>query len=233
MTREQDSPRGTLTLAKGLSLLSMFELNHPEWTFTELWKRTGIPRTTAIRLLDTLEESGYVQFDSATGKYYLGPAMFRGAYLMLSPLQLGRVARPYLEQLQEETKETVGFAVLVHGQPVVVEIVHTSRPYKMDVPGLPLLDISSCYQRVFLAYSSNEQRAKAFEHGITPRTAYTRTDPREITQVLDRIKDEGVAVSENEVVVGSGSVSRSSLYGEWSDLRHGRRSRADRALRPS
>ncbi len=66
------------TLDKGLTLLGLFDVDHPEWTLRELRERTGFPKATTARLMKTLEVRGWVGCDSTTGKYHLGSKVLQG-----------------------------------------------------------------------------------------------------------------------------------------------------------
>ncbi|MCL5734283.1 MAG: IclR family transcriptional regulator [Actinobacteria bacterium] len=211
MTNEAKPRRGTvqpensisLTLKKGLSLLSLFDSDHPEWTFTELWKQAGLSRPTAFRLVRTLEEAGYLHLDAQKGTYHLGVAILRGIYLMLAPSELVRIAHPFMQQLEKETTETVILAVLVDDQAVLADRVLTSRPFKPDNPvGLAMPDLANVHTRIFMAYGPEKRRSETLSQTLTPRTAYTVTDPQLLAAELDKIRREGVAVGEQEWNIG-------------------------------
>lgn len=112
MTNEQ-APAGdnagnlSRTLKKGLVVLGLFDVEAPEWTFSEICRRTRMPKATAFRLVKTLESEQYLSYDRQSGKYHLGTSMLRAAYLTFTHAQLVRVADPFLQQLAEETAETV------------------------------------------------------------------------------------------------------------------------------
>jgi hypothetical protein len=62
-------PRGapTRTLEKGLFLLGLFDVGHPEWSLKELRERAGLPKATTRRLMKTLEAANWVAYDSEAG----------------------------------------------------------------------------------------------------------------------------------------------------------------------
>lgn len=193
----------SLTLKKGLSLLSLFDADHPEWTFTEIWKQAGISRPTAFRLVRTLEEAKYLSFNPERGTYHLGVSMLKGTYLMLAPSELARVAHPFMEQLAQLTTETVVLTVMADHEAVIVDRVLTPRPFKPDNPiGMSMPGLSHVHNRVFLAFRPREEQETALARPLEKRTPYTRTDPDVLLAELARIRREGVAFGLQEWNVG-------------------------------
>ena len=57
---EDNSSLYVQALANGLTILSVFDIEHPEWSLGDIARRTGISKTTAYRMLRTLEWTGFV-----------------------------------------------------------------------------------------------------------------------------------------------------------------------------
>ena len=76
------------------------------------WLALGLHKTTASRLLATLQRRGLVEQDEESGKYRLGLVVIRLAERAEKTLDLGALARPELERLARSTRETVGLTVL-------------------------------------------------------------------------------------------------------------------------
>src|SRR3954447_25847145 len=71
----------------------------------------GVARSTAHRLLTALRRRGFVTQDRPNGAYRPGPALYEIGLAAVSRIDIRRVARPVLEQLREETQETVSLAL--------------------------------------------------------------------------------------------------------------------------
>src|SRR3982751_2576179 len=67
----------------------------------------GVARSTAHRLLTALRRRGFVTQDRPSGPDRPGPALYEIGLAAVSRIDIRRVARPVLEQLREETQETV------------------------------------------------------------------------------------------------------------------------------
>ena len=79
---------------------------------TELARRLGLHKSTASRLLATLERRGLVEQDEESGKYRLGLVVIRLAERAERTLDLKGIALPELERLARATRETVTLAIL-------------------------------------------------------------------------------------------------------------------------
>ena len=79
---------------------------------TELARRLGLHKSTASRLLATLQKRGLVEQDSETGKYRLGLVVIRLAERAERTLDLRGIALPELERLARLTHETTGLGIL-------------------------------------------------------------------------------------------------------------------------
>ena len=78
---------------------------------TELARRLGLHKSTASRLLATLQKRGLVEQDEETGKYRLGLVVIRLAERAERTLDLRGIAMPELERLARLTHETTGLGV--------------------------------------------------------------------------------------------------------------------------
>jgi DNA-binding IclR family transcriptional regulator len=73
-------------------MLALFDRAQPEWSLNGLVERTGLHKSTAYRMVRTLEEERFLDLDRDTGNYHLGPAMYRVAFLANAHSELVRLA---------------------------------------------------------------------------------------------------------------------------------------------
>ena len=91
-----DSAFMVKALAKGLTILGLFDAENREWTLDEIAKKTGLPRMTAYRMIRTMESARYLVRDPVTNRYHLGPALLATMYLSGGYAELASIVRPYL-----------------------------------------------------------------------------------------------------------------------------------------
>ena len=99
----------TRTVERALALLSEV-CAHDELTLTEAARATGLPASTALRLLRTLEATGFVERDDA-GWYYPGARILQIGASALGRNALVRLAEPTLDRIVAATGESVYLSV--------------------------------------------------------------------------------------------------------------------------
>ncbi len=88
------------SLERGLRVLLQFSPGEPVLSATELARRLAVPRTTAFRLLHTLEQHGFLE--RANGVHFrLGSAALVLGFQFLDSQPLTRIGRPILEKLRD------------------------------------------------------------------------------------------------------------------------------------
>ena len=95
---DDESDSFVRALARGLSVLALFDIEHPEWGLNDICSRTGMSKTTAYRMVRTLEATDFLVHDAQTERYHLGKAMIPPAYLTMSYVGFVRAAHPFLER---------------------------------------------------------------------------------------------------------------------------------------
>lgn len=162
---------------------------------------TGLPQGTAHRLLRSLQSRGYVRHDAAR-KYSLGAAAFRLGDA--AQRALSRSARPHLAELVALSGETGNLAVLEGDDVVYVAQVPSPRTLRMFAEvGRHVPPHSTAVGKVLLAAMDPERALGVLRRrGLTPLTAHTITDPDAFVAELERVRDLGFAVDEQEQEIG-------------------------------
>jgi DNA-binding IclR family transcriptional regulator len=205
--RTESDPLTVRALARGLSILSLFDIDHREWTIDEIAARTGLLRMTAYRMVRTLESADYLVRDTTTNQYHLGPAAISMAYVAEDYSEFVEHARPYLEELLERTGESVTLAVPVDGVPVCVGILNSTRPFQRQAaPGRIVGDMAAVHTKIFTAFASSDRRAAVLAQKRRKHTPRTVTDPDALALELERVVDDGVAYDEEGLYLGICSV---------------------------
>jgi DNA-binding IclR family transcriptional regulator len=89
--------------------------------------RIGVHKSTALRLLRTLEEHGFVQ-RQADHRYRLGGRLLSLAHTALQDIDVRQVCAPYLASLSERYGHTVHLAVLDGAEVLYVDKVEARYP---------------------------------------------------------------------------------------------------------
>ena len=200
-------PLTVRALARGLSILSLYDVDHREWTIDEIAARTGLLRMTAYRMVRTLEAAEFLVRDTTTNHYHLGPATITMAYVAEDNSVFVEHARPFLERLLEVTGESVTLAVPVDGVSVCVSTLNSTRPFQRQVaPGRIIGDLASVHGKIFAAFAPPERRAAVLAQKRHKHTPHTVTDRDALEQELERVAEEDLAFDEEQLYVSTCAV---------------------------
>nr|WP_244962690.1 IclR family transcriptional regulator [Cryobacterium roopkundense] len=188
-----------------MSILAAFEDSPAARTLSQISAASGLPQSTAHRLLGELESWGAVQRD-AQGRYQIGLRLWElGQH---AGRKLRDVARPYLQDLFGLTQETVHFAIRDGSEVLYIDRVYGSRrvPQASRVGGrLPLH--ATAVGRAILAFEEDWVQGAILDGPLDPRTPQTMTDPAKLHRELEKIRSRGFALASEEVRLGSCSLA--------------------------
>ncbi len=138
----------------------------------EVARELGVHRSTALRLLGTLERHALVERDPRTAKYRLGRRLPQLARVVTGELDLRSVARPVCESLAVSTGETVTLDVLDGDEIVPIEQCTASTAF-VSVNWLGRRTPVHCTAsgKVVLAFAAEPIRQLAATH----ESGYART----------------------------------------------------------
>jgi len=203
-----DSTFMVRALAKGLSILALFDAENREWTLDEIAERAGLPRMTAYRMIRTMESAWYLVRDPVNNRYHLGPALLSSVYLSEGYAELAAIVRPYLQELAEKTGEAATLAIEVDGVAVSVDMVDTPRPFRREVAiGRIIGDTANANGKIFAAFKSAAEREGILARSRPQLTPNTITDPEALSRELERVAKEGVAFDIEERNIGTCAVA--------------------------
>lgn len=182
-------------------LLNAFQGSRGILTTRELIERTGLPRSTAHRLVAELVRCGFLERDGRALR--LGLMFFELGQLVPRPRSLADAARPYMSDLREATRQNVGTAVLVDREVLYVEVLRGK-----DGPRVPSRTggrwpaHASCSGKAILAFAGSEVVEAVVADGLTRLTENTITEPETLREELARIRQRGVAYDRQESFPG-------------------------------
>jgi DNA-binding IclR family transcriptional regulator len=175
---------------------------------TELARRLGLHKSTASRLLATLQRRGLVEQDEESGKYRLGLVVIRLAERAERTLDLGRIALPELERLARATRETVTLGI-ADGD-ACLTVAQVDGPNMVACPDwtgrtTPLHCVAS--GKVLLAAMAERDVLRITRPGLPARTARTITGLEALLEELARVRRRGYATAFSEWIEGTNGVA--------------------------
>ena len=161
--------------------------------------RIGVHKSTAMRLLRTLEEHGFVH-RQPDYRYRLGGRLFSLAQLALESIDVRVVAAPHLAALNEQCGHTVHLAVYEDGEVTYVDKLESRYPVRMySRIGKRAPLTASAVGKVLLADLPAARRREVAEALEYPAyTARSIRTPEALLEELAQVQDQGWAVDRSE-----------------------------------
>jgi DNA-binding IclR family transcriptional regulator len=195
---------------RAVALLKSVAASATPPTVLELARERGLNRSTAWRLLRTLEHHGLVDRDPITQRYTVGYGAISVAAAVTDDALVRRV-RPLLTKLAVATGESVTLAVARRFNLVYVDQVDPPNlmvPNWLDKP-LPLHATSG--GKAFLAWLGPDERDAVLPRELARYTAHTITDRGELERECAEVRRLGYALCAREYEEFSSGASAAVL----------------------
>lgn len=177
-----------------LRLLNIFAQAAGGLSASEVAKQSGLPVSTVHRFLVNLENAGFLAYAN-TGKYHLGISSFSIGHAALARLDIRRLSLPYLQALNQRTRETIHLTVRNGLSAIYVEKLDSTeklRIFSHIGASVPLY--CTAVGKVMLAYLLQEELEEVLKQIELRRlTPSTISDPAELQRHLQRVRKNGYA----------------------------------------
>lgn len=107
---ERPKEKGVAAVDRALSIVAAFEGTSEPLTISELARRTGLYKSTALRLLESLRRFGYIS-QTSNHRYQLGPALLRFGMLYQQNNRMQEKVLPVFERIVAEGSESPSFFI--------------------------------------------------------------------------------------------------------------------------
>jgi DNA-binding IclR family transcriptional regulator len=170
----------------------------------EITKKTGLPKTTTFRLLNSLEKCGYLTRNKDSGRYSLGQRFFDLTNSTLPYERLIAIARPYLQSLMLTFAESTNLGVYDDGRVAHIFSIDSPKGYRVAATvGERAYLHCTGMGKAIAAHLSNESLEKVVQkYGLPRRTSKTITTVQRLSKELDQIRRTGISHDNNEDVDG-------------------------------
>ena len=165
---------------------------------SQLADHLGMPKSTVHVYLKTLEEEGYVINDG--GRYRSSLRFLELGGDVRQRLSIFQAVRPQVDELSAETGEVANLGVEEGGQRV---LLYTSEPSEGVFDNSPVGQYTymhwTALGKALLAQLSNVRVDEIVDrHGLPRATENTITDRSELFAELDRIRERGYSIEDEE-----------------------------------
>jgi DNA-binding IclR family transcriptional regulator len=183
-------------------MLDLFLGGDAGLTLTDICVRLDVPKSTAHSVLHTLRRRGYVMWDPATKKYSVGMRLVALANAAPIIQAIQSRARPHLERLAHELRETALLHVFEGEHVVAIDMVEGPRSLRYSVElgrRWPLYATSA--GKLFLAELDDEAIRRRYPGAQLERlTAGTIVDLDSLLAELEDVRRQGWARQREEII---------------------------------
>ena len=190
------------SVARALQILSAFDDEHAVCSLTELLERSQLPKTTALRLIQTHVRSGFL-FRRTDGRFCLGPVLIRLSRAVEVAWRLPLAADATMESVRARTRETVNLYVLEGMSRVCVAQKQGPQHIRFVIPvGVRLPLWAGASGKLLLAHGD-----RRFFESVLKASGKEEDFSAGLAVELAQIREQGFAVSRDERERGASSVA--------------------------
>lgn len=206
MSSAERKPGHIQSVDRAISVLEFLSRNGLSGV-TEIASLLDIHKSSAYRLIATLQARGLVEQDAESEKYQLGFGLVSLASSVTAEFDLVQRARPVCDQLSNDTDETVTLTVLEGDEPIVLhQSISSSSILTADWTGSDTPIHCTAAGKIFLAYMSPRRVRRILSRNLEQYTPHTVIDHGDLCDQLDAIRAEGYAYTIEELEVGLNAV---------------------------
>lgn len=196
------------TARNAIRLLREFTTDAPKIGVSELSRRLHLDRATVHRMLRTLLEERFIEQEADTRLYRLGPGVLELAQRFMKQNGIAEIATPHLNQLRDQTGETVAVQILDGNETVCVATSESRHPVRVTYylgERMPVFCTSSGF--VFLAAMSPGVRKSILSKKLQKFTPKTLVDAAKIEAAIQDVARKGVGFADESYIAGARGIS--------------------------
>lgn len=204
LAEEMQTPTTVRAVERALDILLCFAKSPRELSLSEIAREVGLHKSTAHRLLLSLQSKGFVRRQPGSEKYLLGWSVLELLGNVYLSDELTTLALPEMTRLRDVTGETVSLYIRSGIERIRIQAVESNEPIRNVVAigkTYPLYIGAS--GKVLLAFADEAVFEEVFAREQIP-AGFKR---EELRAQLDKICTEGYAVSIKERDAGAAAIA--------------------------
>lgn len=190
------------SVSRALDIITLVSLKKSGLGVTEIANQIDINKSSVYRILSTLVQYGYIEQDEETSRYKLGYKFLEISSKLLESIDLRLEAKPFLQELENDTNEVIHLVVYDQGEVVYIEKLEGNQTLRMHSKvGKRAPMHCTAVGKVILANLPTSDVLDILERKGMPRhTENTITNKDDFINELLQVKQNGYALDleENE-----------------------------------
>jgi DNA-binding IclR family transcriptional regulator len=209
MNEKNDDRYTVPALMRGLQLLMLFNRDERELTGAEISRRLELPRASVFRMLQTLEQGGFVERVGDGASYKLGLAVLRLGFEFLASMELTEHGRPIIEALRDACGYSAHVVVRDAREVVfIAKVAGRSALFHSIQVGARLPAHATVLGRLLLSDLDLNALRQLYPEPVLPAyTPKTPTTVEQLKQLIDQDRAQGYGVSQGGFETGISTIA--------------------------
>lgn len=203
MTPDEQRQPHVESVLRATRLLGCFDRGEPALSLAELVRRSGYSKTTAYRLLTTLEVAGWLE-RTTDGAFRLTLRPFQIGSILVDSLHVRHEAPPVMRRLSLALERTTYLTIPAGTHAVCIERIDRGpsiRVMDLDVGGSQPLHLGAA-PRALLAFDEDALLPRLLQAGLEARTPQSITSEEALRKDLAETRRRGYSISDSDVTQG-------------------------------
>lgn len=170
----------------------------------EISEKLDYAPSSALGILQTMRDNGYLNFDDVSKNYSLGGKLVQLGQIAYSHIDVAGLTQPVLKQLMKDLGETCFLGIVVRDE--IVYLAKANSNYTINTNatiGSRKPVFCTGLGKAFLAFSSEEESRKLID-GIKYKqyTQHTVKNEQELREQIQQFQTKGYAIDNEEIEDG-------------------------------
>jgi IclR family acetate operon transcriptional repressor len=193
------------SVGRAMLLMELLAQSHRSLSVTEIADELGQTKTTAFRILATLQRAGYVEKDDRTSQYFLSFKVITLANTLMTARRIDDFFMPTLRDLAARTGELIRLAI-AEGDSLrwIAQANGSAHRVRLQADlGDPIALHASASGKAWLSTLPQEEAMRiVLSQGLYARTPSTITNVEQFLDELKKVRTRGYALAMEEGDVG-------------------------------
>lgn len=188
---------------RAISIMKCFNDRKKELKLSEIAEQLGLNKSTVHGIINTLKFHGLIEQDEKTQKYRLGLYLIELGETVVNSIDIRAIGFPVIEDICHKLEETVHVGVLDCTDIVYIDKKECVNSIRISTKiGARFPAYCTADGKVMIAYLDKSKQMRVIPDEIPKFTTNTITDKMELIKELDKIRENGYAIDNEEYEVG-------------------------------
>ncbi len=199
------------SIEKSIQILNYLSNAGRSVGITELSSKLLFPKSTIHRMLKSLVSYSLVDQEKETSKYRLGMRVIEYSNSFYNSFDFRQIAKPILKDVCRETKLTTFLTTWYNSKGICIDSITPSRDENTHLfveIGKEMPFHSAASAKILLAHQPSEDIKRIINEKTLPKyTSRTIVDPKKLEEHLNKIKESGFSICDEELEEGIKAIS--------------------------